>query len=309
MMLFVDVVKYKSFTAAAEKNEKTAAAVSKRISQLEHSLGAKLLKRTTRTLALTVAGEILYRQCSSMQLELSTICEQVVDAHNKPKGKIKISALQNFSNIILSNILEKFLQTYSDVEFEINLDGALGPLPPIGDYDVAFRCGRLEDSSAISRRLLTHDYVVCASPSYIERNGVPSTLDDLANHNCLDCHHGTREDGRAWTFFDGDEAFHIPVKSNVFTSNALLVKHLAVSGVSLVYSPSFIVAKEINDGLLIPVLQQYKTITNSIYMIHPYANVNLPKRIRCFIDFLFDNLSIPSISEKHQNLSLITATG
>ncbi|MBM7070585.1 LysR family transcriptional regulator [Shewanella sp. 202IG2-18] len=295
IMLFVDVVKYKSFTAAADKNEKTAGAVSKRISQLEASLGVKLLKRTTRTLALTEAGEILYRQCANMQLELSSVCEQVIDVHSNPKGKIKISALQNFSNIILSGLLEKFLQEYSDVEVEITLDGALGALPPIDEYDIAFRCGRLEDSSAISRLVLTHDYTVCASKSYLQRNGIPTDLKDLSKHNCLDCHHGIQPDERVWTFFDGNEGYNIPVKTNIFTNNALFVKHLALSGVSLIYAPTFIVADEINAGLLVPVLSQYKTITNSIYLIHPYANKNLPKRMRCFIDFIFDNLTVPSI--------------
>ncbi|WP_133408308.1 LysR family transcriptional regulator [Parashewanella tropica] len=300
MMLFVDVVKYKSFTAAAEKNDKTAAAVSKRISQLEASLGVELLKRTTRNLAPTEAGEILYRQCANIQLELGSVCDQVIDVHNNPKGKIKISALQNFSNLVLSDILEKFLAKYSDVELEITLDGALGPLPPIGEYDIAFRCGRLEDSSAISRLVFTHGYTVCASKSYLQRNGTPKTLNELTKHNCLDCHHGIQLKERVWTFFDGDEAYNIPVKTNVFTNNALFVKHLALSGVALTYAPTFIVADAINAGLLVPLLSQYKTITNSIYLIHPHTNKNLPKRIRCFIDFVFENLSVPSIQLEQQ---------
>ena len=300
-MLFVDVVRYKSFTAAAEKNEKTASAVSKRISHLESLLGVELLKRTTRTLALTEAGEILYRQCAGIQLELSAACEQVIDTHKNPKGKIKISALQNFSNIVLSEILEKFLEKYRDVEIEITLDGALGALPPISEYDIAFRCGRLEDSSAISRLVFNHDYTVCASKSYLQHNGTPKNFNDLSKHNCLDCHHGFQPDNRVWTFFDGDEAYNIPVKTNVFTNNALFVKHLAMSGVALIYSPTFIVADEINAGLLVPLMTQYKTITNSIYLIHPYTKKNLPERMRCFIDFIFANLTVPSIQLDKQN--------
>lgn len=300
IMLFVDVAKYGSFTVAANKNNKTAAALSKRISQLEKSMGIDLLKRTTRSLALTEAGEILYQQCAQMQLDLGAVCEKVVEVHKKPKGKIKISALQNFSNIVLSEILEKFLSTYSDVEIEISLDGALGPLPPIGEYDIAFRCGILEDSSAISRRVFSHDYTVCASEAYLKRYGTPRSLEDLAKHNCLDCHHGTKNSGRIWTFFEEDEAYHIPVKANVFTDNALLVKHLGLNSVALIYSPTFIVANEINRGLLVPVLTQYQTIKNSIYLIHQYTNGNVPSRIRCFIDFIFENLTVPMIQ---QNMS------
>lgn len=300
MMLFVDVVKYESFTAAAEKNGKTAAAVSKRISLLESMLGVDLLKRTTRSLALTEAGEILYRQCSAMQLELGSVCEKVIDVHKNPKGKIKISALQNFSNIILSPILEKFLGMYNDVEVEVSLEGALGALPAIGEYDIAFRCGRLEDSSAISRLVFSHDYVVCATHNYLKKYGIPEKFSDLDNHNCLDCHHGTSSQNRSWTFFDGEEAYNVPVKTNVFTNNALFVKNLALNNSALIYSPSFIVAEEINQGLLVPVLNQYSTVKNSLYLIHPYTNGNLPKRIRCFIDCLFEYLSVPYVKDSNK---------
>ncbi len=223
--------------------------------------------------------------------------DAMLEDHQNPKEKLRISALQNFSNIILSPILYKFLEKNNDVDIEINLEGALGPLPAIGDYDIAFRSGRLEDASAISRLVFSHDYIVCASNSYLERWGVPKTLDDLAKHNCLDCSHGIKPEKHAWTFFDGNVVHTIPIKTNIYTNNALFVKHLALNDTALIYAPAFIVAEEINQGSLIPLLTNYKTITNPIYLIHPYTNGNLPKRIKCFIDFLFDNLTVPSINK------------
>src|SRR5436190_208597 len=102
MMLFVEVVKYNSFTIAAQKNNITPAAISKRISSLEEILHAKLLKRTTRSLALTDAGKVLYEHCQNMQLDIRNIIETVQETHQRPRGKIKIAALQNVSNLIIA---------------------------------------------------------------------------------------------------------------------------------------------------------------------------------------------------------------
>src|SRR5579862_2420427 len=141
MMLFVEVVKYNSFTIAAQKNNITPAAISKRISALEKTLQVKLLKRTTRSLALTEAGNVLYQHCQNMQLDIQNVIETAQRTHQSPRGKIKIAALQNVSNLILAPLIDAFLQLYKDMEIFITFEGALGPLPPIGEYDVAFRSG------------------------------------------------------------------------------------------------------------------------------------------------------------------------
>jgi DNA-binding transcriptional LysR family regulator len=187
------------------------------------------------------------------------------------------------------------MELYEDIEILISLEKALGPLPSIGEYDVAFRSGKLVDSSAISRTLFKHEYVVCASPQYLKKRGVPKTLDDLQYHNCIDCRRGFKGIGNTWTFFDGEEHFDIPVSGNIYTDNALLIRHLALNHSALIYSPSFLIADDINAGRLVPVLTQYKTIENSIYVIHPYSKKNIPNRIKTFIEFVFANVKVPTL--------------
>jgi DNA-binding transcriptional LysR family regulator len=296
MMLFVEVVKYKSFTIAAQKNNITPAGISKRISFLEKALQAKLLKRTTRCLALTEAGKILYQHCQNIHIDTQNIIEAVRETYQRPRGKIKIAALQNVSNLIIAPLIDKFLQLYSDIEIVITFDGALGPLPAIGEYDIAFRSGKLIDSSAIARLLFTHEYFVCATPLYLRRYGIPVSLEDLKNHNCIDCRNGLKGAKNIWVFYDGKQHHSISVKGNIHTDNALLVKNLALNNAALIYSPTFIVAEEINQGKLVPVLKQYKTLENSIYVIHPYAAQNMPMRVKTFIDFVFNHLTVPSVT-------------
>lgn len=304
MLLFVEVVRHKSFTIAAQKIGKTPAAVSGRVTKLERELGVKLLKRTTRRLALTDAGSVLYEQCSNMHTNLQDLVEQVKNQHKHPAGLIKISSMPNFSNLILSPLIEKFMQEYPAIEFDINLDNSLYSLPPIDEYDIAFRAGQLMDSSAVIRHLFSHDYVICASPKYFNEYGYPNQLSDLASHNCVDCRHTKRAKTNIWTFYKNNEIFNVSVKGNITTDNALFIKHLALNGAALVYSPSFILAEEINKKLLVPVLTEYSTIKNPISLIHPYTDKNMPYRVRVFIDFILENLSVPSFKtvKKHESL-------
>jgi DNA-binding transcriptional LysR family regulator len=298
MVLFVEVVKYNSFTIAAQKNNITPAGISKRISFLEETLGVKLLKRTTRCLALTDAGRVLYENCQNMHLDVQNVIEIVQKTHQRPQGQIKIAALQNVSNLVIAPLIDMFLQLYKDIEIFITFDGALGPLPAIGDYDIAFRSGKLIDSSAISRLLFTHEYVVCATPTYLHRHGIPRDLEDLKKHNCVDCRNGLKGEKNIWLFYDGKQHYSISVKGNIHTDNALLVKNLALNNAALVYSPTFIVANEINEGNLVRVLPQYRTLENSIYMVHPYTSHNAPVRVKTFIDFVFNNIKVPLINKQ-----------
>lgn len=298
ILLFVEVVKHKSFTIAAEKQGKTAAAVSGRISKLEFNLGVKLLKRTTRTLALTDAGRILFENCSGFHDNLKNIVETTIDEHKEPKGLIKISSMPNLSNLVLAPVINKFLEKYNKIEFDINLENSLYSLPPLDEYDIAFRSGKLEDSSAIARQIFSHDYIVCGTKRYFDKYGIPKDLEDLAHHNCLDCQHGMKGGQNTWTFYSEQNVFNVPVKGNIKTDKALFIKYLGLSDAALIYSPSFILADEVNSGILIPVLTQYKTKVNPITMVHPYTDRNAPHRVRLFIDFFIENMYVPQIDHR-----------
>lgn len=288
MMLFVEVVRSKSFSKAAKKHGITAPAVSKRISQLERVLAVRLINRTTRKLTLTEVGNILFGYCDKTYLELHEAHDAVIDAQGEPKGKLRISAPTNFCNLILAPILAEFATQYKKISIDVILDDTR-KMPPIGDYDIAVRAGVLENSSAISRQLYKVIFTICGAPKYFENHKPPEQPEDLKNHNCIDYNY--REKGQIWSFFKNNEAFHIPIQGNVRANNALFVKYVALKGAGLVCLPSFMVADEIKMGALVPVLQEYKTLEMPVSLLYPYSSKYLPKKIIIFMNFLVERIN------------------
>lgn len=288
MILFVDVVKNKSFSVAAKKHQITPPAVSKRISQLEKNLGVKLLTRSTRKLVLTEAGNILYGYCEKIDLELQEAHAAVIDSQGEPKGNIRISAPTNFCNLVLAPILADFSTVYKKINIEVILDDNR-KMPPIGDYDLAVRAGVLENSTAISRKLYNVVFIICGSPKYFETYKIPEHPDELKEHNCIDYNY--REGGQIWSFFRKSQAFHVPIQGTIRANNALFVKYVALKGAGLVCLPTFMVNEEIKNGSLIPILKDFKTVEMPVSLIYPYSSRYLPKKITLFMNFLAEHIN------------------
>ncbi len=286
MLLFVDVVKGKSFSMAAKKHEVSPSAVSKRITHLEKELGVRLLNRTTRKLALTESGYTLYSHCEKIYLDLQKAYTDVLDAHNKLAGTLLISSPTNFSNLVLAPIIAKFVGIYAEINIKVIINDTR-KIPPVGEYDIAIRSGLLEDSSAITRKLTTIKFVICASPKYLRQQPIPTHPNDLESLNCIDYNY--RQEGKIWSFFKNKDAFDVPIKGNISSNNALLIKNVAMNGVGLACLPSFMVSHELEKGSLVQVLADYKTLEMPVSIIYPYINKTMPKKIKLFIDFLFEN--------------------
>jgi DNA-binding transcriptional LysR family regulator len=286
MLLFVDVVKSKSFSVAAKKHEISPSAVSKRIAHLEKELGVRLLNRTTRKLALTETGYTLFSYCEKIYLELQKAYTDVLDTHNKPVGTLLISSPTNFSNLILAPIIAKFVVLYPEINIKVIINDTR-KIPPVGEYDIAIRSGLLEDSSAITRRLTTIKFVICASPLYLKKHSVLKHPNDLENHNCIDYNY--RQEGKIWSFFKDKDAFDVPVKGSISSNNALFIKNVAINGVGIACLPSFMVNVELKEETLVQVLTNYHTLEMPVSIIYPYINKTMPKKIKLFIDFLFEH--------------------
>ncbi|MDF2690767.1 MAG: LysR family transcriptional regulator [Gammaproteobacteria bacterium] len=239
MLLFIDIVNFKSFSKAAEKHGITAAAVSKRISHLEESLDVKLMTRSTRKLTLTEAGEVLYKYCAKIYLDLEEAFSAVIDAHAEPQGHLTIVSTTNFSNLILAPLLPGFLSLYKGISIRVLIEDS-NRIPEIGSYDLAIRTGKLADSNVIARKILTVRMLVCASPEYIKKHGCPDSPDDLVHHNCIDYdyHRNTTE---IWGFKKDEKLYEVKVKGNLSANNALFVKHAILKGLGIAWLPDFMV--------------------------------------------------------------------
>lgn len=287
ILLFVDVVKLKSFSRAADKHHITPAAVSKRISALEAALQVRLLNRSTRKLMLTETGELLFQHSAKLSLELEENLQIILDTHKEPRGHLTIHAPTNFSNLVLAPILPHFFDLYPKITIKLIINDT-AMLPELGEYDIAIKGTRLVDSNAIVRKILQVPLIVCISKSYAQKHGIPQTLNDLLQHNCLD--YSERNTFYPWSFTKGKEIINLEVTGNFRCTSVLLVKNLTVAGLGVARLPNFMIVKELEAGTLIPCLERYTMESIDIHALHPYANKHVPRKVQVFLDFLCQQL-------------------
>src|SRR5712671_952472 len=177
MAVFVKVVEGSSFAAAARHFRMSPAMVSKHVKALEERIGVRLLNRTTRRVNPTEVGQSYYGRCLHILADFEEAEREAGDANVRPRGLLKISAPFTFGIAHVGPALADYLATYPDVSAELVLNDRSMDLLENG-FDVAIRVGHLPDSSLIGRRLITAQTVLCASPHYLDRFGVPRTLQD-----------------------------------------------------------------------------------------------------------------------------------
>ena len=167
MLAFIRVVDTRSFTAAAEKLGLSKSAVSRRMTDLENRLGARLLNRTTRSLSVTEVGQAFYERCSRIVADVEEAERAVADLYAEPRGTLKINAPMSFGMIHLAPAIAEFLRRHPGLEIDMDLNDRFVDLIEDG-YDVAVRIGRLRDSSLVARRLAPNRHVVVGSPGLLQ---------------------------------------------------------------------------------------------------------------------------------------------
>nr|WP_283103686.1 LysR family transcriptional regulator [Shewanella gelidii] len=178
LLLFVDVVQQGSFNKAAALHEMDNSFLSKQIKKLETELGVQLLNRSTRSFSLTPAGEDILRQAKMLSDTLAQV-QSIADAHqSEPKGTLKITSASFFGQQYLQPVITQFIQRFPDVKITLSLDDHKTDI--ISDhFDLAFRVGKLKDSSLIARKIAKTNFALVASKAFIARHGSPQTPEEL----------------------------------------------------------------------------------------------------------------------------------
>ena len=184
LILFSQVVEMGSFSKVAEQNNLTNSVVSKRIARLEEEIGVQLLYRTTRKLTLTEAGKAILHGAKNVKQATQEAMDAVSGFGENVSGHIKMSVPSISGDLILADAVAEFCNMHPGLTVDMSLDNRFVDLVNDG-FDLVIRTGYLEDSSLIARHILDSQWVVCASPSYIARNGKPLIPTDLVKHNCL----------------------------------------------------------------------------------------------------------------------------
>jgi DNA-binding transcriptional LysR family regulator len=303
MAVFVRVVELGSFTAAARALDTTTSSVSKRVARLEERLGVRLIERTTRSLAPTEAGHAFYDRCAPILREIDEAEDAVRTLGGTPRGTLRVTVGNVIGESHVAPIVGGFLDEHPDLRIEIDFSDRLVNLIEEG-FDVGIRAARpgiQEDSSLIVKRLATVDAVVCGAPSYLAARGVPETIDDLVDHECL--HYAGLPIERQWSFETPEGLRLAPIKSRVTMNSVSALRAAAIAGAGLIRTPFTLVSEAVRTGQLATVLDGYAKVDLGIYAVYSSGKQASPK-VRAFIDYL--SKVLPKRLETARELALGT---
>ncbi len=279
---FVYVAEYESFTKAAKNIGLSTAQVSRQVSALEKRLNIKLLYRTTRRVSLTEEGQVFYQHCRAVLDGLDAAEQAVSNLQSKPQGRIKLTAPVTYGEQQLLPLVNDFMMRYSDIEVTAFLSNQTVDLLE-GGYDLAIRIGNLNDSTMMAKKLSSRTNFVCAAPAYIKKYGVPNTLTELGQHNCL---LGTLD---YWHFKEQGKERNIRVTGSVRYNSGYSLADAALKGLGIVQLPDYYVQKYLQSGTLISILDSYREPEEAIWALYPYNRYLSPK-IRLLVEFLAERL-------------------
>lgn len=281
--LFIKVVKEGSFSSAARALGLSPSAISKQISSLENELGARLFQRTTRTQSLTEAGETYLHHAQKALATLDEAKQAVNRLSTRVSGSLHVASEPDLATHFISPFLSEFLELHPDLDLRLNLNAGVVDLVE-NEIDLAIRMGHLKDSSLLARKLGQSHSVLCGSTRYFSKTSVPVTPYDLEAHNCVSFRTGAER--RHWDFnVDGSEVA-INIKGNLRVNNLTVLKHAVLNDMGIAMLPAWSIQNELQQGLLLPVLQDYQLIPHSTPINAIYSHrQHLAPKIRAFIDF------------------------
>jgi DNA-binding transcriptional LysR family regulator len=279
---FVSVAEARSFVGASRRLGITPSAVSKQVSQLEHRLGVRLLRRTTRTLSLTEEGTLYHQRCAATLAELEAAGEEASAHDPNPRGLLRITAPTLLGQAFVAPDLAEFQRLYPEITIDLDLNDELVDLVA-GSFDIAIRTSaQLPSSSLVAKKLAPHEFILCASPRYLER-GAPRRPADLLQHECL-LRRGT-ERGLVWTLHGPGGAKEVLVTGHFFSNSRMAIFHAAVAGCGIAALPKYLVARSLREKELVQVLPSYRLPDRFVYAVYTHRQP-LAGRVRVFLDYI-----------------------
>ena len=287
LLVFTEIVKLGSLSAAGKKLGLSSAVVSKRLQRLESQLNTLLITRSTRNLSVTEEGHRYYQHCLYILDAVEASEAEILYKNDVPKGTLKVSAPAFFGRLYIAPLMPTFLQQYPEIDLSLNFSDQFVDIISSG-YDLAIRIGELQDSNLIIRKLAVDQRVVVASPEYIKRCGKPIVPKDLGEHNVLIF--ANPSPLNIWTFQDAEQNQQsIKVSGNFETNNCETLNQSTMAGLGIALRPRWDVWRFIESGELVPLLEEYLAPRFDIQAVYP-SRTHLPHRVRVFIDMLKQDL-------------------
>ncbi|MDB5526617.1 MAG: LysR family transcriptional regulator [Rhizobium sp.] len=280
---FVAVVEKQSFAAAGRELALTPAIIGRRITQLEQRLGGRLLQRSTRKLVLTPQGVEFLAYCHQILKRLETAERLVSDGRNYATGHLIVSAPAAFGRRHVAPHIQEFVRANPDVRVSLNLSDHVIDLIRDG-YEVGIRLGPVIDTSLVQLRLAMNQAILCTTPAYLEKHGMPLSPGDLMHHNCLVFNEYGGQP-RGWHFNSGDRPITLKVSGTMSCNDGEVLTEWLREGLGIAWRSRWEVAPELATGALVTILDDYMPPGYDVAAVYPVQK-HLPAKIGLFIGWL-----------------------
>ena len=287
MIAFVRTAEASSFVGAAQRLGVSASAVGKSVARLEQHLGVRLLQRSTRRVSLTDDGERFYERCRQILEAVHDAETMMLQATATPRGRLRVS-LPTIGYRFLLPILPEFAARYPEIDLELDFNDRLVDVIE-GGFDAAIRSGPLDDSQLMAKRLGPFCFVLCASPTYLQRRGVPQVPGDLARHACLRFRFPTSGKLEPWRFRDLPDDTVTRFPTALTCNNMEALRAASELGLGIAYMPDFLARDALQSGALQSVLADHLAHAGQFSVLWPSSRQLSPK-LRVWVDFLSEHL-------------------
>jgi len=296
LAIFAQVVDHKSFTVAARQLRLSPSAVSKHIGRLEEKLGVPLFNRSTRQLTLTEFGQHLYQRCSRALLELEEAQTIVKDMNRGLKGRLRIHAIPGVGQRVVEPLLIEFINQHPDLSLDFTMSTDL--VNPVEQgFDLTFRSGSPDDGLMAHSSLGCCEYgplryLICASPAYMQRHGVPASPHELVHHNCLI--HVVQASSRQWWFNGPEGEYSVPVSGSIVANSHTTIYEAVIQGVGIARLLSYEAGEARNLGKL-KILFAAATRSNRVIRAIYARTSHMPDKVALLLEFLGKRLEQPAV--------------
>jgi len=280
LKLFVRIATTKNISLAGKELGLSAAVASAHINKLEEGLGVKLIHRTTRKVSLTGEGQIFLPHAEQV-LESVEVARASVGAGSiSPQGTLRVTASASFGRMHIIPAINDFLHQYPNLKVDLRLSDSIIDMVE-GGFDIAIRNAALNDSSLVARKLARDHRIICASPQYLAKRGVPQTPQDLLNHDLV-----SLIGIDTWVFDTPKGQQTIKNHSVLRVDSGEAIRDACINGVGITMCSNWIAYQQLQSGELVQILKDYPLVSDTaIWAVYPSSRLLAPK-VRAFIDYL-----------------------
>lgn len=289
LAIFAAIVQAGSISRAATQLGCGKSVLSRQLARLEADLGARLIQRSTRRLALTEIGEMVLQEARDIERAMTNIKELAGQFQQQVRGILRVScSMTGYSRIV--PLVTEFTRMYPEVKVALQLEDRIVDLIA-EQVDVAVRVSHMPDSSLVARKIADNPRVIVAAPSYLERAGTPKSPEQLSEYDCL--LYANPNDGRVfneWPFAGAPKPFKVKVDGPIQINDGGALVSAACCGAGLLLTPRIVVVDELTRGELVEVLRNWPVVPGlPIYAVYP-ARDWLALKTSVFIEFLQERL-------------------